>query len=1166
MAKAAKSKAKGKNHLSLVFWGIIIALACTSGSWLFSFVPFMQKVELLSLDFRFQTRKPVECIPHLGYVNMDNESCDLAGEWPWKRKYHVAMVKTLAFYGARAAGYDVFFAENSGINNEITSVNFEALDETTAGQLPEMIFRDYDEEFRQALVESDIIYLGEYLVGPEQVNVENTPEGIRKHIKEKIKISAEKALAIKAAQKDAFSANINPVWENHVTKTVDITAPIEKLSLASKGVGFEQIIPDDITGTVYEYPMFLEYDGHIYPALGLLMVADVLGIDLSQIHCEPGKYFEFETTKAFGEYGPGKFRVPINEKLRLLMNWSAPYFDTFFHINYKQLSYFYAWTESKRILRGIDVNLENAAEVKAYLENIIINKNWVPGEMAGEIAQELTLASIAMKTQESELEVAAQALKDIFEAELDQVKKVFSGVFLSKKVLKNATEADVSEALAQMHTHDYLEFRQDLYDQAQYGAVDAKHQKEIARNILAFKARDEIEEVSPLYFPPCQHTHADGKVVDLSPTMLKDKIFMIGLEGEGTIDLNPQPYQEACAMVALHANAINTFLTRQFLSFPDKNKPLFITLILTILVAVVTQLSPNRISAPFFLLVLGGFIYYSYDQFSSHGKTLITVYPLVGIVSAYLITVGLQLYFEFLEKQKVKGMFGKMVSPDVLKVMSDDPDMFSLTGKRMPCTSYFSSMENFPAISKGVTPQELTGLLSNYLTPASQIVTSYSGYIDKYEGHIIMADFGVPIKNSEHQLQCLYSSIEQQLDIVAFRHYAKARFGKDVNTSMGVNAGFVSAGNMGSDRKMQYTIMGDTVNTAARFRPANWIYDQLGSIIIGEMTYPVVQDIIESRLLDKLLLKGKLKPVNIYQVLGWDPETYMKTRGQQDVTETIRMCWAKHCPPEKIYGYHLHWQKQFERRSHPLCEKLSHFFESKINYAAELTEIDMKNQILGNYLNYKEVEQHFAEITGKNLPDIPVGPWEEVLAKWFEELEFELNMLDENFKGNLEAEKLHRDLTEVHEKVDALNDRLKWNEPIHPLLDQAWENIRAYISSDFHGDEEEYDEKYEEVYARYESDANKLVDEVSVKMDEYHEMMSLVGSRTDDEIKGCEIYEQALELQWQRKWDESIAKFNEVLTYLPKDKAALSFIRRLQAYKEAPPADDWQGEFKQTKK
>ena len=1164
-----KKKKKKNSSLASILTGLLIGSVCVVFSYGIGQISFFKKVELMSLDARYVTRKPIDLYPNLGYVNLDNESCELAGDWPWARSYHVALVKTLGFYGARAAGYDVFYVEDSPINERPAPKLSEEMGEDKVAEAIMGVFLDHDQSFREALEESGVIYLGKFLTKPAQVDIgeDASLEEIQAYIDEKKQREQYKNRlpSLQKAMEDGFP--LPESWGPYIERAVEVAVPIRSLSEVSQGVGFEQIIPDNITGTVYEYPMFLEYDGHVFPALGLLMAADILGVDLSKIHLEPNKYLEMEITKAHGNLKPGKVRIPVNEKMRMLMNWSAPYFKTYFHINFRQLSAYYGALQVKEMVRRIGADLVSLKRARKEIIDKTLLGNWVEPEEAPHLVDTIFASHFfSAKGLSVDKEKQISELVDVVHLDRQKLEMAFDAISLAQHVRKFSTEEDRRSIADRISLHTYLDVREDLYDSADYPALDDKHQMEIVRNVLFFAHEDKLEDVSPLYFPPCFQSHVDGTTRDISPTMLKDKVLMIGLEGEGTIDLNPQPYEGSCAMVALHANAINTFLTSQYLHFSDETQAWIWLIILSLVIAVVSQFLDNRYSFLAFLVLFLGYSWYCWNAFSSSGHWHQYVIPLLGLIMSYLCSVGLQLYIAFREKQKMKGMFGKMVSPDVLQVMSDNPDLFSLSGRRMSCTSYFSSMEGFPDISKGVTPQELTGLLGSYLTPASQIVTSYKGYIDKYEGHIIMADYGVPIPTGDHRLQCLYASIEQQLDICSFQHFIYARKGKHVNTSMGVNTGFVSAGNMGSDKKMQYTIMGDTVNTAARFRPANWIYDNLGSVIIGESTYPLVKDFIQVRPLDRLLLKGKLKPVNIYQVMGWEPDSYLEMRGEVDPTETLSVCWAKHCPPEKIYGYHIYWAMQKERTGNPMCDEISSFFGEHIEDCAELALLTVKDEIRNNGINYSELNERYREITDTELSPIPSGEWREKCESWKESLSAELKVLENEHQGNPEADKLRRDLLDVEEKIEALIERLGMELDLPDSISKTWDQIREYVGTLFEKDVVEYEELRAEKYTVYESSAMAFVSNIAGRRQEYQELLAQVGSMTEREKQGVEIYERALSLHWERKWDESIKAFREVLEFLPDDKPSLEFIGRLENYKEKPPGADWQGEFKQTKK
>jgi hypothetical protein len=305
--------------------------------------------------------------------------------------------------------------------------------------------------------------------------------------------------------------------------------------------------------------------------------------------------------------------------------------------------------------------------------------------------------------------------------------------------------------------------------------------------------------------------------------------------------------------------------------------------------------------------------------------------------------------------------------------------------------------------------------------------------------------------------------------------------------------------------------------------------------------------------------------VNIYEVRGWDPKTYLETRGQEDVTETLQVIWADHCPPEKIYGYHLLWKEQFTRTQHPLCKELSDFFEKHIPDAAKLSKFTIFREIQNNGQHHTEMTALVQEVASMELAPIPDGPWQEKLENWSKNLHDLLQTLNER-ESNPDLDKLKRELTDEHEKVEALLGRLMDTVQLPDALEQAWAEIKSYVETRFENDETDYEEQRAAHYDIYRESATALVESVSKRMPEYHEMMALAGSMTEGEKRGCETYLKALELHWERKWDESIAMFQKVLEDIPGDKAAQSFIERIEGYKETPPPASWQGQFAQTKK
>ncbi|MDA1141275.1 MAG: CHASE2 domain-containing protein [Planctomycetota bacterium] len=290
----------------------------------------------------------------------------------------------------------------------------------------------------------------------------------------------------------------------------------------------------------------------------------------------------------------------------------------------------------------------------------------------------------------------------------------------------------------------------------------------------------------------------------------------------------------------------------------------------TLAVSVFVGLLPQLWGLFAFFAAVGSYCILSYYYFAHARLWIDMVAPISGMCTVFGLVTLFRHFTEQREKKKVQGMFSTMVSPEVLEYMQENPDRFRLTGEKKWATLFFSDVAGFTTISESLTAEALALVLNRYLTPMSDIILSYGGYIDKYEGDAIMADFGVPIwtdedKNS-HAWKCCWSALDQQAKLQEVRRDLKEEFGVDIDVRMGMNTGEVSAGNMGSTQKMQYTVMGDAVNQAARFEPANKPFDT--HIMIGKSTKDMSGDKIVTRFLAAMIVKGKTEPVFTYELLA----------------------------------------------------------------------------------------------------------------------------------------------------------------------------------------------------------------------------------------------------------------------------------------------------------
>lgn len=410
---------------------------------------------------------------------------------------------------------------------------------------------------------------------------------------------------------------------------------------------------------------------------------------------------------------------------------------------------------------------------------------------------------------------------------------------------------------------------------------------------------------------------------------LSDKIVFIGTSAVGLNDIKATPLTQFFSGVEVHATMVDNLLAGDILRNPSWMIFLNSAIIFIVGTFLTFFISKGRSWLSFIvsiIMVLAA-MKISLIMLKSYQLVFVPVWLIITIMIVYPILTMLKFWEEELQKKKVRDMFGTMVSKDVLHYLENHPESFSLTGVKSEATMFFSDIAGFTTISETLSPHELSTLLNKYLSPMTQIIMDRRGYVDKYAGDGIMAEWGVPYAQEDHAKQACFAAIEQQEKIAEIRPVLKAEFGHDINVRMGLNSGHVTAGNMGSGQRMQYTVMGDAVNQAARLEPANKDYGTL--IMISEATYESAKDVIEARLLDRIIVKGKTKPIHIYELLakkGKLPEN------KQKVIDFY------------VTGLKLHWNRQWD-------EAIKHFNMALELDPGDIPSVNMRTRVEGYKIN-----------------------------------------------------------------------------------------------------------------------------------------------------------------------------------------------------------------------
>ncbi|HAK46394.1 MAG TPA: adenylate/guanylate cyclase domain-containing protein, partial [Spirochaeta sp.] len=342
---------------------------------------------------------------------------------------------------------------------------------------------------------------------------------------------------------------------------------------------------------------------------------------------------------------------------------------------------------------------------------------------------------------------------------------------------------------------------------------------------------------------------------------LGNKIVMVGAFTKGmAADQKPTPYGLMFG-VEVHANALNTILMNNFLT----TAPYWVDfLILAFFIFLIAFLASRFSTIPSVFISLAMILVLFFGSsyiFDNYDYVLSFFEPAIAIVLTFLLLIAYRAMTEARDKRMIKGMFGTYLSPKVVEQIIETPPELGGVDKNL--SVFFSDIRGFTTLSELMPPQELVQLLNQYLTAMTDIILESEGTLDKYEGDAIMCFWGAPLPQEDHAYRSCVAAVKQLKALEALNKTLPPE--KQINIGIGINSGIMTVGNMGSTQRMDYTLIGDNVNLAARLEGTNKQYRT--RIIISEYTYGLVKEKVIVRELDNIRVKGKNKPVLIYELI-----------------------------------------------------------------------------------------------------------------------------------------------------------------------------------------------------------------------------------------------------------------------------------------------------------
>jgi adenylate cyclase len=356
---------------------------------------------------------------------------------------------------------------------------------------------------------------------------------------------------------------------------------------------------------------------------------------------------------------------------------------------------------------------------------------------------------------------------------------------------------------------------------------------------------------------------ADVVMQRIAPGTLKDKIILFGATAPGLLDLRVTPVGETYPGVEVHANMISGLLDGRLFVRPDY--AVGFEVVILIIAGLILAIALPLLSAPkavaLSLAIIGGLIGLNFWLYLGFGLVLPLAAALVMALTAFALNMSYGYFVESKSKRQIANMFAAYVPPELVDEMVKDPDSYSMKAINKDLTVMFCDMRGFTNLSEKMEPTALQGLLNHLFSRLTEIIQANRGTTDKYMGDCVMAFWGAPVDTPNHAQLAVKAAMEMCVAVRKINDEHRAKGIPEIGVGIGLNTGMMCVGNMGSDIRRSYTVIGDAVNLGSRLEGLSKNYGV--EIVVSESTRKQATNFAWQEL-DKVRVKGKEQAVTIY--------------------------------------------------------------------------------------------------------------------------------------------------------------------------------------------------------------------------------------------------------------------------------------------------------------